>query len=158
MNKLKTTTEDFYLKYPYKSSRTTSTGIFIKQHDRVTNHPYSLTNTMYKKIIDEYFALMLEELLTTSVTSLHNLGEIVLSKYKSSTLSNYKRSKELSKRVTYNNLHSFGYTVRVMWNKHGKGNLPFKNRNSIKFRLLKRHKTSLAEAIRNTNLIDKIHS
>lgn len=103
------TIEDFFLKFRFKKRHIVGKNVFqpyVKLKD-CSDSPYALTFPEYKKIIQMYWTIIVEQLLEGKPFIMpRELGMIEL----------VKQKKKVTKRgFLYRNLHTQGYVPRVAW-------------------------------------------
>ena len=110
--------------------------------------------SLYKRILDEMCAVILEYVLERSegFKMPYGLGFIQIGKYKPKTLTpdslsvDYKASKEYDKRIYHLNEHSDGYKYRLYWSKIPR---TFPDRYKYQLSLVRANKRKLAQLIFN---------
>ena len=116
--------------------------------------PIEVDYSLYKRILDEMCAVILEYVLERSegFKMPYGLGFIQIGKYRPKALTpdslsvDYKASKEYDKRIYHLNEHSDGYKYRLYWSKIPR---TFPDRYKYQLSLVRANKRKLAQLIFN---------
>lgn len=120
----------------------------------IDNNPNGVDYKAYRVILEDYYAIILDEILNRSeeLKMPHRLGTVRIIKYKpkaynSKSLSvDYKLSNELGYKVYHLNEHSDGYKYRLYWHKDIAGNFSIYK---YSLNLIRAAKRELARLIKN---------
>lgn len=138
------TLRTIFLKYPNKKETNTST-LYIPKSQR-TNNELSVDYVTFRKIVELYFKKCINTLFSKGEVKLYDIfGILELIKFKTDKTLDFPKANVTGKRTNFKNYHSFGYVVKVHWNK----NMIFPNRKLYKFVLNKQLKKELAQRIKS---------
>ena len=116
--------------------------------------PYQISSVLYRKILKELMIEIKNSLLLGKEIKLPlGLGKIYISRNRASgskknSVIDWQKSKIVGKKITFHNLHSNDYVMRLKWDKYKS---VVKNRTYYKLLTLRPFKRQMAEYMKNNN-------